>query len=137
MLSVQDNDDIIDLANLICETPVAQVNLIDSGQQRIKSKHAIDGDLASPIVRFCEQTMAWPNELFVVPDARHDERFADSLTAIDGTQICFYAGVALVTEEGDTLGTLCVIDKVSRELTEDQKNALWALSRQVVAQVEL
>jgi diguanylate cyclase (GGDEF)-like protein len=57
--------------------------------------------------------------------------------AIDGTQICFYAGVALVTAEGDTLGTLCVIDQVPRELTEDQQNALWALSRQVVAHVEL
>ena len=52
MLLGQDNDDIIDLANLICETPFAQVSLIDSGQQRIKSKHAIDADLASPVVRF-------------------------------------------------------------------------------------
>ncbi len=137
MLLGQDNDDIIDLANLICETPFAQVSLIDSGQQRTKSKHGIDADLASPVEHFCEQTMARPNELFVVPDARHDERFADSPMAIDGTQICFYAGVALVTDEGDTLGTLCVIDQVPRELTEDQQNALWALSRQVVAHVEL
>ena len=117
ILSGQDNDDIIELANLICETSIAQVSLINSGQQRIKSKHGIDADFVSPLVRFCEQTMARPNELFVVPDARHDERFADSPMAIDGTQICFYAGVALVTDEGDTLGTLCVIDQLPSATT--------------------
>ncbi len=135
--SGQDNVDIINLANLICETSIAHISLIDSGQQRTNFKHGIDADLASPVERFCKQTMAQPNELFVVPDARHDVRFADCPMAIDGTQICFYAGVALVTAEGDTLGTLCVIDQVPRELTEDQQNALWALSRQVVAHVEL
>jgi diguanylate cyclase (GGDEF)-like protein len=56
---------------------------------------------------------------------------------IGGVQIRFYAGAALVTSEGDALGTLSVIDQVPRELTEDQQNALWALSRQVIAQIEL
>ena len=137
ILSGQNDVDIINLANLICETSIAHISLIDSGQQRTNFKHGIDADLASQVERFCEQTMAQPNELFVVPDARHDVRFADCPMAIDGTQICFYAGVALVNAEGDTLGTLCVIDQVPRELTEDQQNALWALSRQVVAHVEL
>lgn len=137
MLSGQDNDDIIDLAKLICETSTACVSLIDSGHQRTESKRCIDADAASRVVHLCEQTMARPNELFVVPDVRHDVRFADSPVEIDGTQICFYAGVALVNAKGDTLGTLCVVDQVPRELTEDQQNALWALSRQVVAHVEL
>ena len=137
ILSGQDNVDIINLANLICETSIAHINLIDSGQQQTDLKHSIDADPASRLVHFCEQTMARPNELFVVPDACHDARFADCPMAIDETQICFYAGVALVNADGDTLGTLCVIDKVPRELTDDQQNALWVLSRQVVAHVEL
>ncbi len=130
-------DDITDLAALICETSISLVSLNHDGQQRFKSKHGIDADHAARVVPFCEQTMARPNELFVVTDARLDERFADSPMAIDGTQICFYAGAALVNSDGDALGTLCVIDQVPRELTKDQENALWALSRQVVAQVEL
>ena len=136
-LPEQAYDDITDLAALICETSVALVSLIDDGQQRFKSKHGIDDDRASRAIHFCEQTMARPNELFVVPDARHDERFADRPMAIDGTEICFYAGAALVNPNGDTLGTLCVIDQVPHKLTEEQQSALWALSRQVVAQVEL
>ena len=130
-------DDITDLAALICETSISLVSLIDDGRQRFKSEHGIDADQAPRAVHFCEQTIARPNELFVVPDASNDESFADTPMAIDGTQIRFFAGAALVSPEGDALGTLCVIDHVPRELTEGQKSALWALSRQVVAQVEL
>ncbi len=137
ILPDQSYDDITDLAALICDTSTALVSLIEDGQQRFKSHHGVDVDQASQAIHFCEQTVARPNELFVVPDAHQDDSFADTPLADDGTQIRFYAGAALVTSEGDTLGTLCVIDQVPRQLTDDQKNALWALSRQVVAQVEL
>jgi diguanylate cyclase (GGDEF)-like protein len=133
--SGQNDDDIVDLAKLICETSAAHVSLIDSSQQR--TKPCIDADPASRVVHYCEQTMARPNELFVVPDVRHDVRFADCPMEFDGTQVCFYAGVALVNADGDTLGTLYVIDQVPHELTENQQDALWALSRQVVTRVEL
>jgi GAF domain-containing protein len=39
--------------------------------------------------------------------------------------------------EGQALGTLCVVDRVPRELRPDQLDALRALSRQVIAQLEL
>ncbi len=39
--------------------------------------------------------------------------------------------------DGHALGTLCVIDRQPRELRPDQQEALRALSRQVVAQLEL
>jgi diguanylate cyclase (GGDEF)-like protein len=137
ILPDQSYDDITALAALICDTSIALVSLTDDGQQRFKSKHGIDADQAPQAVHFCEQTVARPNELFVVPDAHHDESFADTPRPMDGSHIRFYAGAALVTSGGDTLGTLCVIDQVPRQLTDDQKNALWALSRQLVAQVEL
>jgi PAS domain S-box-containing protein len=49
----------------------------------------------------------------------------------------FYAGVPLVTPAGQKLGTICVIDTVPRELSSVQIEALYALGRQVVAQLEL
>jgi diguanylate cyclase (GGDEF)-like protein len=130
-------DDITDLAALICETSIALVSLTDDGEQRFKSQHGVNPGEAPRAMPFCEQTIAHPRELFVVPDAEHDKRFANMRRSIDGMPIRFYAGAALVTSEGDPFGTLCVIDQQPRQLTEDQQNALWALSRQVVAQVEL
>lgn len=130
-------DDITDLAALICETSIALVSLIDNGKQRIQSQHGVSTGQAPRVVDFCEQTIARPHELLVVPDVLRDERFAGINQAIDEVQIGFYAGAALVTSEGDTLGTLCVIDQLPRKLTREQEDALLALSRQVVAQVEL
>ena len=137
ILPDQSYDDITALAALICDTSIALVSLIDDGQQRFKSQHGVNAGQASRAAPFCEQTIARPNQLFVIPDARHDKHFADTPLTMDGSPIRFYAGAALVTSGGDTLGTLCVIDQVPRQLTDDQKNALLALSRQVVAQVEL
>ncbi len=130
-------DDITDLAALICETSVSLVSLIDDGQLWFKSMHGIDADQTPRMVEFCEQTITRPNELFVVSDARRDNRFDDTHLLVDESQICFYAGVPLVNPNGDALGTLSVIDQVPHELTDDQQDALWALSRQVVAQIEL
>ena len=85
-------DDFTDLAALICGTPIALVSLIDDGQQRLKSNHGLDVEHACRVIRFCEHTIARPGKLTVVPDASVDERFTDEAVAIEGKQICFYAG---------------------------------------------
>ena len=51
--------------------------------------------------------------------------------------IRFYTGAPIINEEGFALGTLCVIDRQPRELDSEQKEALWALSRLALGQMEL
>ena len=62
----------------------------------------------------------------------HDNPFVEGE---DG--IRFYAGAPLVTPGGHAVGTLCVLDRVPRTLNAEQLEALEALRRQVVAQLEL
>src|SRR6185295_12935061 len=85
---------------------------------------------------FCAHAIA-DDQLMVVPDATADPRFAENPNVTDGLGIRFYAGAPLVTPEGAAIGSLCVIDRTARELTPDQERALRALSRAVVAQLEL
>ncbi len=72
-----------------------------------------------------------------MPDALADERFASNPLVTHEPNIWFYAGVPLVTPGGEKLGTICVIDTVPRELSSVQIEALYALSRQAVNQLEL
>jgi PAS domain S-box-containing protein len=135
-LPERDFDDLALLAAQICGTPIAAVSLIDEGRQWSKSTVGVAAAEAPREITFCAQAIR-QRDLFVVPDAREDERFAQNPFVTSDPHIRFYAGAPLVTPEGHALGTLCVVDRVPRELSAGQREALRALSRQVMAQLEL
>lgn len=129
-------DDLALLASQICETPIALITLVDADRQWFKARTGLAETETPRAVSFCAHAIH-QHELFVVPDARDDERFRDNPFVTGGLFVRFYAGAPLITPEGHALGTICVIDSVPRTLTPNQREALEALRRQVQAQLEL
>ena len=68
--------------------------------------------------------------------AAADPRFASSALVVNAPHIRFYAGMPLVTEDGFALGTVCVADREPRTLDVAQREALRALARQAMSQLE-
>src|SRR6266581_3320007 len=129
-------DDLTELAARICEAPVAMITLVDEDRQWFKAKVGVSINETSRDISFCAHAITQPG-LFIVPDATRDERFAKNPLVKSDPKVRFYAGAPLVSPDGYALGTLCVIDKVPRELRPEQKQALRVLARHVMTQLEL
>jgi GAF domain-containing protein len=129
-------DDIARLAAYICFAPVALISFVDSDRQWFKARVGFSPRETSRDLSFCAHAIHQPGPT-VVRDTLDDERFRDNPLVLSAPYIRFYAGAPLTSAEGYRLGTICVLDRVPREMRREQIEALQMLSRQVMTLLDL
>ena len=129
-------DDLVQLAARACQTPVALISLIDERRQWFKAQVGL-GVRETPLDRsICLSAMLEPG-MTIIPNLTENSRFADNPLVAGEPHLRFYAGAVLRNPDGVPLGALCVFDRVTRDLMEEQASTLTMLARQVMSQLEL
>lgn len=127
--------DIVRIASVVCDTPMATISLVDSERQWFLARVGVADQQTPRDAAFCAHTILEATPL-IVGDALEDPRFSDSPLVRGEPRIRFYAGAPLITPSGHELGALCAIDRKPRVLTPTQIEVLESLARLVVAQLE-
>ncbi|GAB4380512.1 MAG: hypothetical protein Kow00121_36920 [Elainellaceae cyanobacterium] len=129
-------DELAHLAAAVCQTPIALVSFSDCNRQWFKSKIGLEATEICRSQAFCAYAILQPEPL-VIEDTLQDHRFSTNPLVTSAPYVRFYAGVPLVTNDGFSLGTLCIIDYMPRALNGVQLQTLKTLAHQVVTQLEL
>ncbi|MEH1999263.1 MAG: PAS domain S-box protein [Nostoc sp.] len=130
-------DELAFLAAQICNTPIALINLIDANRQWFKAKVGLDIQEMPRDTGFGSICME-SGEVLIIPDTLADERFATNLLVTSAELSArFYASVPLLAPGGEAIGTLCIVDRVPRQISPQQVKALQTLSHLVVRQLEI
>ena len=129
-------DEITRMAAKLFSTPIAIISLVDTDRIWFKSHHGLDADQIGRDPGLCASAILGDCP-YLVTDAVTDPRtLANPLVAGD-FGLRFYLAVPLTTHDGFNLGTLCVIDREPRSVSDDQIVFLKGLASLVMDQMEL
>lgn len=130
-------DRITRLASEVLEMPISIVSLVDHDRIWFKSTHGLDGvEQIDRVPGLCASAILG-DETWVIEDGSVDPRALANPLVAGEFGLRFYAGSPLRTHDGHNLGTLCVIDKRPRTLTEQQTRVLDDLAALVMDELEL
>lgn len=128
------------LASRLLNAPLSTVTLVDSDRQFYMSCVGVPEPLATerstPLeFSFCKHTVVLGRPL-IVPDTRAHPVVGGN-PAIEQFGVASYAGIPLLTMDGQALGTLCVMDYKVRQWTDDDVLNLTDLAASVSTEIEL
>lgn len=116
------------IAKRLFGVPIALVSLVDMNRQWFKSCQGLAVTEMSRDISFCGHAILG-NDIFMIADTLEDERFYDNPLVLNEPRIRFYAGVPLVVSNGIKVGTLCLIDREPRILSDEDRELLRDLGQ--------
>jgi transcriptional regulator with GAF, ATPase, and Fis domain len=129
-------DDLASLAAHLCDAPIALIGFVAGDREWFKARVGISIDAAPRDVSFGTHAIR-QSDVFVVRDASSDPRFVSSPLVTEDPGVRFYAGSPIATGDGRRLGTISVMDRVPRELSESQREGLRVLARHTANLLDL
>ncbi|HKQ06290.1 MAG TPA: EAL domain-containing protein [Blastocatellia bacterium] len=128
--------DLVQLAAELCDAPMACLSLVEAERVQYVSTVGLEIPPTPRDQSFCAWTILKP-QLFIVPDAAKDVRFADAPYVANNPGIRFYAGFPILTDKDQAIGALAIFDRKPRHLSASQAAALRSLAAAIIAKCQL
>jgi signal transduction histidine kinase len=132
----EDLNNLVKLAAKLCDSDISLISLVDNHRQWFKASYGLDAKETPREIAFCAHALHG-DQVFEIPNALEDERFADNPLVTGETHIRSYAGQPLRSPDGYKIGTFCVINRTPKVLTTEQREVLILLTRQAERYLEL
>ncbi len=129
-------DRITKLAAKLLNVPIAIVTLVDTDRIWFKSRYGIDVSQIGRDPGLCASAIL-SDEIYLVEDATKDPRTLANPLVAGSFGLQFYAAAPLKVKDGHNLGTLCIIDKQPRHLSDYEKQILQDLADLLIDELEL
>ncbi len=120
-------DRITRTATKIFRVPISTLTLVDAKREWFKSCQGLSEREGDRAISFCGHALL-TEDVFVIPDTKKDERFADNPMVIGKPYIRFYAGVPIVNADGQRVGVFCIKDTKPRKFSKANEEILKNLS---------
>ncbi len=127
-------DRLTHLVKLCLGTEIVLISLVDTGRQWFKSKQGLSACETPRNISFCGHAIQG-KDIFEIPDASQDPRFADNPLVTGDPNIRFYAGAPLFFDQ-QPIGTLCVIDPQPRTLNQRELKILREFADAVELEIQ-
>jgi predicted signal transduction protein with EAL and GGDEF domain len=133
----EDYDRLVQLATVLCGTPMGTLTFVDGARQWFKSRVGIEITETPRAQALCAHTILDSDRLLEIEDVALVPWFDPQIYGAGGPAVRFYAGAPLKTRDGSAIGTLCVMDAVPRILSAAQRDSLNKLAKAVATQLNL
>lgn len=128
-------DEVTQEAKRLFNVPIALVSLIDADRQWFKSCIGLDASETGRDISFCGHAINH-DEILYVPDTEDDLRFKTNPLVEGEPYIRFYAGAPLIMRPDLRIGTLCIIDRIAREFSDEKLSELRRLADMVQSELK-
>ncbi len=129
-------DGIVSLVAKFFDTPIALITIIGSDRTWFKARYGMQARHSPAEHSFCTKMLDNPAAPLIVTDASTDEQFKDNYWVLNKPHVRFFAGVPLLSANGYLLGSLCVVDRIPREVNPYELKMLTLLGARVMNVIE-
>lgn len=129
-------DRLTKVATQVFHVPISTLTIIDAKREWFKSCQGLSETEGDRAISFCGHALV-EDEILVVKDTLKDKRFADNPMVVGDPYIRFYAGVPIMSADGQRIGVFCIKDTKPRNFSKEDEEILEGLAAWAELEVNL